>query len=146
MTFIKKIMHNKTPLDKIKLEIELQSYVSNKYNFCPKIIDYIHYDKYSEIIMEDIGNGCIANEISENPDDIPEYIWKQIRKIITTLFYQEGIEYIDVTPYNFIEKNNKVYIIDFGDAYWSNKEGIITNWYLEDFILNEHNYFNPDYK
>ena len=145
MSYTKKIMHNERSLDKIKLEIELQSYVSSKYDFCPKIINHIHHDTYTEIIMEDIGNDCIANTISDDPDDIPENIWKQIREIIKILFYDEAIEYVDVTPYNFIEKNNKVYIIDFGDAYWGNEDGIIISWFLEDFLLNDHNYFNPDF-
>ena len=145
-TYTKTISHDNMPLNKIELEIELQEYVSSKYDFCPKILEYIHYSSYSKIIMENINSKCIANKYSEDPDDIPEFIWEQIRNIITKLFYEEGIEYIDVTPYNFIEHNGKVYIIDFGHAYWCSPDKVIKNWFLEDFLLNEHNFFNPDFK
>jgi hypothetical protein len=55
----------------------------------------------------------------------------------------EGIEYIDITGYNFIEKDNKIYIIDFGDAEYS-KKWKKTNWFLEEF-LNGHHGWNPDF-
>lgn len=55
-------------------------------------------------------------------------------------------EYIDISPYNFIIKNNKVYIIDFGHAYWCNKDCKIKNWFLHDFIVDEYNGYNSDFK
>ena len=60
------------------------------------------------------------------------------------LYYEEGIEYIDITGYNFIEKDNKVYIIDFGDAIYT-KSHIEMNWFLS-YFLGGHNGWNPDFK
>ena len=60
-----------------------------------------------------------------------------------TLYDNEGIEYIDITGYNFIEKDKKIYIIDFGDAQYSKKWKKI-NWFLEEF-LNGHHGWNPDF-
>lgn len=146
MTFTKIIYHNKTSLDKIQKEIDIQNYIYNKYNICPKIISYHHYDDHTKIIMEKINGNTLADEYSEENEDIPETIWDSIRNIIRTLLYDEGIEYIDVTAYNFMLQNNKLFIIDFGHAYWGSPDGDIINWYLEEFIVNDKNFFNPDFR
>jgi tRNA A-37 threonylcarbamoyl transferase component Bud32 len=94
--------------------------------------------------MEDLKSDCLANVYGEDPADIPEWIWDELRLMITTLFEQEGIEYLDITPYNCIEKDGKVYLIDFGDAkYTSANEEV--DWFLLEFMFGE-NSWNPDYK
>ena len=96
--------------------------------------------------MTKIDGKTLFEKYSDNVKDIPQNIWQQIRHIISTLFYEEGIEYIDISPYNFIINNNKVYIIDFGHAYWCNKDCKIKNWFLQDFLVYEINDFNPDFR
>jgi tRNA A-37 threonylcarbamoyl transferase component Bud32 len=134
---------------KISREIEIQEIVS-KYNFSPKIIkSQITYNKeegkYSgNITMEHLQEMCIANMYGEDPEDIPKNIWDQIRVILKILYFDEGIEYIDITGYNFIEKKGKVYIIDFGDAIYSKKDKEM-NWFLS-YFLGGHNGWNPDFK
>jgi RIO-like serine/threonine protein kinase len=146
MDHIKKIKYSISSKDNINNEIELQKYVSNKYDFCPKIIDYKFYQKHAEIIMENIDGKTLCQLYSDEPENVPIEIWNKIRVIINTLFYEDGIEYIDISPYNFIVKNDKVYIIDFGHAYWCNKDKQLSNWFLKEFIINEENTFNPDFK
>lgn len=134
---------------KISREIEMQEIASN-YNFSPKIINsIITFNKKDEkyignITMENLQEMCIADMYGENPKDIPKKIWDQIRVILKILYFNEGIEYIDITGYNFIEKNGKVYIIDFGDAIYSKKDKEI-NWFLK-YFLDGHNGWNPDFK
>ena len=134
---------------KITREIEMQK-ISYKHGFSPKILNYkITYndkdDKYTgNIVMENLDELCIADKYGEDPNKIPKIIWDQIRVIIKILYYNEGIEYIDITGYNFIEKNNKVYIIDFGDAVYT-KNNIEMNWFLS-YFLGGHNGWNPDFK
>jgi len=134
---------------KITREIEMQE-TASKYKFCPKIISYeIKYNsienKYiANITMENLEELCLADKYGENPETIPKLVWDQIRMILKILYYEEGIEYIDITGYNFIEKDNKVYIIDFGDAIYS-KKGNKINWFLREF-LDGYNNFNPDFK
>lgn len=143
MNYIKEIKHtNKRPLEKVKLEIELQTYISNKYDFCPKIKSYKHYKDKTEIIMEHLNGYCLADIYGDEGKTLPN----EIREIINILFYEEGIEYIDITPYNFIKKNNKVYIIDFGDAYWNENNGIIRNWFLKEFLEENVNDYNVDFR
>ena len=93
--------------------------------------------------MEDLNAPCLADVYGEDPDDIPTWIWDQIRMMVRTLINEEGIEYPDITPYNFIEKDNKVYMIDFGDAKYLEYNNI--SWFVQEFIDGE-NSWNPDYK
>jgi len=140
-----KTIYKDTPLKKILLEIELQKYVSTNYDFCPKIIKVINHDDRTDIIMEKINGICIFEKYGDNPLDIPIFIWNQIHKIISLLFYNDGIEYIDISSYNFILEDDKIYIIDFGHAYWCSPNKEIQNWFLCKFIEDELNLFNPDF-
>ena len=134
---------------KITREIEIQE-IASKYNFSPKIIkSQIIYNKedskyIGNITMENIQEMCIADMYGEDPKDIPKLVWDQIRVILKILYFDEGIEYIDITGYNFIEKNGKVYIIDFGDAIYTKKDKEM-NWFLS-YFLGGHNGWNPDFK
>lgn len=129
---------------KAEPEVELQI-IASKYGFSPKISS-VEYDDNNvcKIVMEDVEADCLANTYGDDPEDVPLWIWNQIRTMVTTLYEQEGIEYTDITPYNFIEKDNRIYMIDFGDAkYTDNSQPV--NWFLSEFMDGE-NYWNPDYK
>jgi serine/threonine-protein kinase RIO1 len=94
--------------------------------------------------MENLNEMCIADMYGEDPKDIPKIVWDQIRVILKILYFDEGIEYIDITGYNFIEKKGKVYIIDFGDAIYTKKNKEM-NWFLS-YFLGGHNGWNPDFR
>jgi tRNA A-37 threonylcarbamoyl transferase component Bud32 len=105
---------------------------------CPKIIDYYTENDQIIFIMELLEGKNLYEIYGDNPKNIPTKIWKEIRTIISTLYYHD-IHYLDITSYNFILVKDKVYIIDFGDA----KE-VNVNWFLKDFNdgLCE---WNPDF-
>jgi tRNA A-37 threonylcarbamoyl transferase component Bud32 len=134
---------------KISREIEMQE-ISANYGFSPKIIKsqiiFNNEDKkyIGNITMENLNELCIADRYGEDPRNIPKIIWDQIRTIIRILYNEEGIEYIDITGYNFIEKKGKVYIIDFGDAIYTRKDREM-NWFLS-YFLGGHNGWNPDFR
>jgi RIO-like serine/threonine protein kinase len=134
---------------KITREIEMQE-ISANYGFSPKIIssNIVHADlndKYiGHITMEKIDNMCLADQYGEDPRNIPKIVWDQIRTILKILYNEEGIEYIDITGYNFIEKKGKIYIIDFGDAIYTKKDREM-NWFLS-YFLSGHNGWNPDFR
>jgi tRNA A-37 threonylcarbamoyl transferase component Bud32 len=65
--------------------------------------------------MENIGDMAIAYKYGYDVEELPNDIRKQVYDLVYTL-YQHGIQYTDITPYNFIEKDGKVWIIDFGHA------------------------------
>jgi tRNA A-37 threonylcarbamoyl transferase component Bud32 len=131
--FIKKV----SP-DTIENEAELQT-VAASYGFAPQV----YKTTEDEIHMEDLQEMCIADKYGEDPKDIPPRIWVSVRTIIHTLYHKEGIEYIDITPYNFIEKDDKVYIIDFGHASYKSKR---MNWFVKQFLEEGTNEWNPDFK
>jgi len=131
----------------IEREIMIQK-ISSSYGFTPKILSTYYDDKYYYIVMENLNSLCIADKYGENPENIPKQYWKQIKSIIQILYECEGIEYIDITPYNFIEKNNEIYLIDFEHAHLTDKISVQPqNMFLKDFLENkELMKFNPDFK
>jgi serine/threonine-protein kinase RIO1 len=68
----------------------------------------------------------------EDFKDMPKPILDQIYDILVRLYLECDIEYIDITPYNFIEKDDKVWIIDFGDAQEAPKK----DWFLNEVFKN----------
>lgn len=123
------------------LEIELQTEAA-KHDFCPKILKVDYLKTKTRIYMEDVEEESLASTYGDDPANVPEWIWNEIRGMVEVLYEQDGIEYVDITPYNFIEKNDRIYIIDFGDAYYVKGE---MNWFLREFLDGE-NSWNPDYK
>jgi len=68
----------------------------------------------------------------ESSSKISLDIFDEIRAIIQGLF-EHGIIYPDITGYNFIEWDNKIWIFDFGDAYF--KKGNNDNTFVNKFLL-----------
>jgi len=120
-------------------EVELQK-ISILYGYSPQIIAVTD----DEIYMEDLEAPCLADSYGEEASDIPEWIWDSIRSMLGSLYMYEDIEYVDITPYNFIEKDDKIYLIDFGHARYKSKNHEM-NWFLKDFLDGE-NAWNPDFK
>jgi len=59
---------------------------------------------------------CLADVYGEDPEDLPNSVREQVYAIVFTL-YQNGIQYIDVTSYNFTIQHGQVWVIDFGHAH-----------------------------
>ena len=116
-------------------EYDVHKYVYNlkleKVNV-PKIISY---DKEKEImVMHKINAMNLSDMFGEKSSDIDEYYFDEIRTIIQTLS-DNGIEYPDITGYNFIEHANKIWIIDFEHAH-------IRDTFVDKFIQGR-NKWNP---
>lgn len=141
--YLKNLSYEFYSKGKIGLEAELQR-IAYKFVPTPNVFELVYNDIEGIIVMENLNSSCLADIYGDDPADIPIEIWEQIHEIIKTLYEKANIEYIDITPYNFIEKENKVYIIDFGHAYYKNQH-TKTNWFLQDFLdgLNE---WNPDFR
>ena len=116
-------------------EYDVHKYVYNlkleKVNV-PKIISY---DKQKEImVMHKINAMNLSDMFGEKSSDIDEYYFDEIRTIIKTLS-DNGIEYPDITGYNFLEHDNKIWIIDFEHAH-------IRDTFVDKFIQGR-NKWNP---
>jgi tRNA A-37 threonylcarbamoyl transferase component Bud32 len=119
-------------------EVELQTRAFRK-GLAPRVISS-DYKTYIE--MEKIPEMCVADKYGENIKNIPKTVISDIYKIIRTLYHDCDIEYVDVTPYNFIECDGRVWVIDFGDAI-----PVLKNWYLQELFDNECILeWNPDFK
>jgi hypothetical protein len=117
-------------------EIQKKAY---KIVSCPEVKSFFTHEGKNYLIMERILGKTIYEIYGDNEKNVPKKIWQQIREIITKLYY-EDIHYLDISPYNFIlDKNDKVYIIDFGDACI-----VKVNWFLKDFLDGE-NSWNSDF-
>jgi tRNA A-37 threonylcarbamoyl transferase component Bud32 len=86
------------------------SSISNGILNVPKIIFY-NVDTF-ELTMEKIDNMNVADFYGEEADQIEPELFSQIREIICFL-YENHIIYPDITGYNFIEHEGKLWIIDF---------------------------------
>lgn len=74
-------------------------------------------DNETYMVMDRIPSMNIADYYGTTIRSLPHYVRGQIVDILTTLYLSKGIQYQDITPYNFIEESGCVWIIDFGDAY-----------------------------
>jgi tRNA A-37 threonylcarbamoyl transferase component Bud32 len=104
----------------------------------PKIKDY---DVESQTMtMENIPNMCVSDYYGEDSDDITPELFAKIRKVIRFL-YDNHIIYPDVTGYNFIEYENKLWIIDFEHSDFKTHQ---KNIYVEEFVDDDtYNKWNP---
>ena len=107
---------------------------------CPKILDRFVEKGISYFAMERIKGYSVADMYGSGP--IPKSIWKKIHTIVSKL-YDEDIHYVDITPYNFMieQSTNKIYVIDFGDAYECK-----VNWFLKDFLKGKNYTWNSDFE
>ena len=129
-----------------KQNVEEHEYFIHKYVHslgivnCPKIISYDWKNKV--MVMERIDNMSIADFYGEDANELPKHIFNEIRQIVSKLL-EYNIEYIDITGYNFIEFDEKIWIIDFEHAGIKKKK---TTQFLQEFLSVEnknHQYWNP---
>jgi tRNA A-37 threonylcarbamoyl transferase component Bud32 len=133
----------------IKENVSLHEYKMHTYAYnlglinVPKIYDYNEETKVLK--MQKITNLCLSDYYGEDPTDISDELFNEIRNIIKIL-YDNNIEYPDITGYNFIEKNDKTWIIDFGHASFNPYINTnITDPFIDKFIKG-YNSWNPNFR
>ena len=133
-----------TKIVKSPLETELQD-VAASYGFAPKI----HRLDGNVAQMDSVEGLCLADIYTDDPAEIPDPVWHDIERILAVLYEREGIEYVDITSYNFMkDTQGKIWIIDFGDAYYTPKEKgeEAENWFLRSVLSGESGKaWNPDF-
>ena len=138
------LVNSNENLEQIEKQIEIQKKAS-LFDIAPKIVDTWKTNEYYYIEMEYINENNLASKYGKNSEDISETIWNQIRNITQKLL-NEKIEYIEVTPYNLLENNDKIYLINFKNANFLNE--IKTNNSFLNKLLdkdNPENFYNPDF-
>jgi tRNA A-37 threonylcarbamoyl transferase component Bud32 len=139
---------------KSKLEIELQR-ISSSYGFSPRILNE-DLDEL-RVTMEQVGGKNLFDMFGDTPTNVPAWIWERIAHILQVLYEREGIEYVDITSFNFMistststgsqpQLQSQVWIIDFGDAYYTDKPrgDAPKNWALAEVLEGSH-IWNSDF-
>ena len=128
----------------IKENVSLKEYKTHNYVYNLGIVNMpkiIHYDKKTKkMTMEKINAMNISDFYGEEAENISEELFDRIRSIIKTL-YDNNILYIDITGYNFIEYDDKIWIIDFEHAKYNTKK---INKFVEKFLAGA-NEWNPEF-
>lgn len=140
--FIKMYSAFKTNCTVVENEIELQE-IGAKLGLSPRILKHYENDFIYYIEMEKINGMTLADYYGEKMSDLPPSILAEVKRILKTLLHN-GIQFIDVTPYNFMieTETERIYIIDYEHA-----TRIHINWYIKEFILEDsYNEWNPDFK
>lgn len=128
-----------TPYEEIRREARLQRLAAT-IGVAPKVIRCTH----NTIVMENLNERCLADVYGDDIDDIPEWIKDDILDILYLLYTNAEIEYVDVTPYNFVEKDGVVWIVDFGHARYVDYDNI--DPYLEEVFTGWNlQKWNPDF-
>lgn len=125
-----------------EFEITLQRRVA-KAGVAPNILSVERQDDVFRVSMENLGQNTIYDLYGEEPDDVPDHVWKKIVEMLKMMYYTLDIEYVDITPFNFMYVNGKVYVIDFGDANYRVGD---MNWFLQEvFAYPRLKQWNPDF-
>ena len=121
-------------------EYKIHKYVYNLHIVnAPKIKSY--NKKTKQLKMVRVGTMSVSDYYGETAEHVGDELFARIRNIIQTL-YDHDILYIDITGYNFIENDNKLWIIDFEHATYNHpRKG---DEFVEKF-LEGHNGWNPEF-
>jgi len=128
-----------------KENVSLCEYKMHKYVYnlnivnVPKIKNYNR--KTKQLKMVRVGTMSLSDYYGENAEHIGDELFARIRNIIQTL-YDHDILYIDITGYNFIENDNKLWIIDFEHATYNHPRK--SDEFIEK-LLEGHHGWNPEF-
>lgn len=129
----------------IKSNVSFHEYNMHNYIYNLKILNVpkiINYDKnLKQMTMVRIPSMSLSDYYGEEIDQVPESIVNEVRLIIKKL-QSNNITYPDITGYNFIRNNNKIWIIDFEHCYFDFEK---SDSFVNDFI-NDINSWNPNFK
>jgi tRNA A-37 threonylcarbamoyl transferase component Bud32 len=128
-----------------KENVSLTEYKIHKYVYnlhivnIPKIKSYNKETKQMKMVK--VGTMNISDYYGESAENIGDDLFTKIRNMIQKL-YDHDILYVDITGYNFIENDNKLWIIDFEHATYNYP--MKTDEFVEKF-LKGHNGWNPEF-
>lgn len=128
---------NETYIKKGVSEQEYQLHsIATRLGHAPAIFSYNR--KTRIMITELIQPMCISDMYGEDPKLVPKHIWKKIKHIVKDLYDVGGIEYVDITGYNFIEDVcGRVWIVDFGHCKHISAKSTRDQW-VERFIADSN--------
>lgn len=107
----------------IKENVDINEFIMAKMIYNANIVNtpkIVGYDRIKKVMKMEKIKGCLSlsDFYGEKDENIPPNIYEDIRIIIKKLS-ELGIDYVDITGYNFMLNpyTMKIYIIDFEHAY-----------------------------
>lgn len=129
----------------IKHDVSLKEYEMHKHVYSLGIVNVpkiLAYDRDTKVmVMEKVNHMNVSDYYGEKEANISPELFTKIRTIIKTL-YDNNVVYPDITGYNFIEFDNRIWIIDFEH---SNFKPLLTDTFVIKFI-NGLDKWNPNFK
>jgi RIO-like serine/threonine protein kinase len=109
----------------VRREARLQT-IAHEFVSTPRILDC----QPTSITMERVDGMTVADMYGADIRRVPHALKREMYEMIHTLYKKAGIQYIDVTGYNFVidENTGQLWIIDFGHA---REQLVPLNPYLE---------------
>jgi tRNA A-37 threonylcarbamoyl transferase component Bud32 len=130
-----------------KKNVKYHEYAMHRFVYGINIVNVpaiYNYNRVSGVLeMQKIPNMSIADYYGEEFSAVPVHIITKIREIIKIL-YINGIEYPDITGYNFIEWGGDIWIIDFEHSEYIGKGYTPQDPFVLDFI-NGREGWNPSF-
>jgi tRNA A-37 threonylcarbamoyl transferase component Bud32 len=134
----------------VKHNVDQSEFFMQKYVYQLNIVnvpEIIEYDEANKImVMRKVGKNNLSHNYGENATDVPDELFDEVVKIVRTLV-EHGIDYPDLTGYNFVEDTDtygKIWIIDFEHAKLATSKEI-TNIQITN-ICNGKQIWNPDFR
>lgn len=120
-------------------------------NNVPRVLNYqLEGPNVGTLTMRAIQGDNLANLFGDDGADMTNALWYQVRRLLRVL-YEGGVILPDITGYNFMLDNGKVWVFDFGHAV-RRVPGLIRdadvetdNWFVRNFVLAGPNGFNTDF-
>ena len=104
---------------------------------------FVGTDNTTYIDMEDLKEMSVGDMYGNDIGGIPQPILAGMFSLIWTLYHVHKIEYVDLWPRNFIEKQGRVWIIDFGDA---KHRSDVADDYIEEILeAGRITHWNPEF-
>lgn len=129
----------------VKENVEWKEYYIHRIVYDQGVVDTPKIHEYNgelkTMSMLKIPQMCLADMYGERKEDLPPDLWEIMREIMVKL-REIGINYPDITPYNFIKCGNKVWIIDYGHA--TIRDGKTDAFMLK--FINGYNGWNPEFR
>lgn len=131
----------------VKKNVEYREYFMHQYIHKLNIVNIPNIMAYDEenkiLVMKKVGTDNLSNIYGEEAIDVPDELFEQVAKIVCKLVLH-GINYPDLTGYNFIEDNDgSIWIIDFEHATFITDE--LSNIHIKN-ICNGEKKWNPEFK
>lgn len=127
--------HNVTPNEYLMQDFVYNQHIVN----VPRPVKYRPDTKILK--MHKISQMCVSDMYGESMELVPQNILQSIRECVSALYFN-NIEYPDITGYNFIWWDGKIWIIDFEHASY-NQNYKNYDPFILDFIKGVAKTWNP---